>query len=128
MTPIPADLLYIDTHEWVQVLEDGTAHIGITDHAQALLGDLVFIELPAIGEHMKAGQECGVLESVKAASDLYSPVAGVVIALNDGLIDAPERLNSDPYAAWLLQIQLDDSHALDSLMDADAYAALLANE
>lgn len=117
----PDDLHYAPTHEWVRTEPDGTLSIGISDHAQDSLGDLVFIELPAIGRVLAAGEACAVVESVKAASDVYAPVAGEVIATNAALGDAPESVNKDPYGAWLFRLQPADPSAIPRLMDAATY-------
>ncbi|MFU8833482.1 MAG: glycine cleavage system protein GcvH [Wenzhouxiangella sp.] len=122
MSEIPADLRYAETHEWVSVEDEGVVKIGITDHAQQQLGDLVFVELPEEGASFAQGDACAVVESVKAASDIYCPVSGEVVAVNELLIDAPETVNNDPYAdGWLFSIRVDESDELESLMDAEAY-------
>lgn len=127
MSEIPADLKYTKTHEWVRLNDDGTATVGITDYAQAQLGDMVFVEIPEVGRVVTAGEECAVVESVKAASDVYSPVAGEVIEVNEALTDHPELLNQDPYGeGWLFRLQ--PVEPLDELLDADAYAALEAED
>jgi glycine cleavage system H protein len=118
---VPADLRYTKDHEWVRLEADGTATVGITDHAQAALGDLVFIELPKPGRALKAGEACAVVESVKAASDVYAPIAGEVLAANDTLAATPESVNQDAYAAWLFRIKPADTNALAALLDAKAY-------
>ncbi len=118
---VPADLRYTKDHEWVRLEADGTATVGITDHAQAALGDLVFIELPKPGRTLKAGEACAVVESVKAASDVYAPIAGEVLAANDALTATPENVNQDAYAAWLFRIKPADAKALAALLDAKAY-------
>jgi len=120
---IPTNLKYATSHEWVKTEADGTLTVGITHHAQDALGDLVYIELPAIGKHLKAAQEAVVLESVKAASDAYSPVAGEVIAVNQAVADAPESLNAAPYDAWLFKLKPAADASLDGLLDAAGYAA-----
>lgn len=121
MSNVPADLRYTKSHEWVRVESDGTMTIGISDHAQAELGDLVFVEVPDVDRELKAGEACAVVESVKAASDVYAPLAGTVVAVNEKLADAPELLNEDPYGeGWLFRISGDKS-AAEQLMDADAY-------
>jgi glycine cleavage system H protein len=123
---IPDDLHYLNTHEWVRVT-DGTARIGISDFAQDELGDVVFVDLPADGEAVTAGEDFGVVESIKAVSDLYSPVSGTVTAINDALESEPELLNEDPYGeGWLVEVELDDESELDDLLDADAYADQIA--
>jgi len=124
MSNVPDDLKYAKSHEWVKVLEDGTVEMGITDHAQDLLGDLVFVELPDVGRELKAAEECAVVESVKAASDVYSPVSGTVTGVNEALADSPELINQDPYGkGWLLRLQPNDIGELDNLLDAAAYTA-----
>ena len=120
---IPTNLKYAASHEWVKTEADGTLTVGITHHAQDALGDLVYIELPAVGKQVKAGQEIVVLESVKAASDAYSPVAGEVIAVNQAVADAPESLNAAPYDVWLFKLKPAADASLDSLLDAAGYAA-----
>ena len=120
---IPTNLKYAVTHEWVKTEADGTLTVGITHHAQDALGDLVYIELPAVGKQLKAGQEAVVLESVKAASDAYSPVAGVVIAVNKAVADSPESLNAAPYDAWLFKLKPAADASLDGMLDAAGYAA-----
>ena len=129
MSSVPSELKYVKTHEWVRDEGDGTVTIGITDHAQKLLGDLVFVELPEIGTQIEAEAECAVVESVKAASDVYSPVTGEVIDINAGLADAPEIINEDPYdSGWMFRVRLSDPDELETLMDADAYIELCAAE
>jgi glycine cleavage system H protein len=129
MSSVPSELKYVKTHEWVRDEGDGTVTIGITDHAQKLLGDLVFVELPEIGTQIEAEAECAVVESVKAASDVYSPVTGEVIDINAGLADAPEIINEDPYdSGWMFRVRLSDPDELETLMDADAYIELCASE
>ncbi|MFC0338574.1 glycine cleavage system H protein [Kushneria avicenniae] len=129
MSQIPSNLRYSDSHEWVQDNGDGTVTIGITDHAQQALGDVVFVELPEVGSTITTGEEFGVVESVKAASDLYAPLSGEVLGVNTLLEDAPESLNESPYDdAWLIKIRLAEPDELESLMDADGYTELVANE
>ena len=129
MSSIPDDRKYTDTHEWARVLPDGTVEVGITDHAQQALGDLVFVEAPEAGRRVGAGEAYGVVESVKAASDLYSPVAGEVAAVNAELASAPERINQDPYGAgWIARIRADDATVVSSLLSAADYAKLLEAE
>jgi glycine cleavage system H protein len=123
MSIIPADLKYTESHEWVRTEPDGTVTIGITDHAQEALGDLVFIELPEVGAKIAARKEIVVVESVKAASDVYAPIAGTVTAVNSALAEAPESLNQDAYAAWLFKLQPDNLADVDKLLDAAAYQA-----
>lgn len=121
----PTHLKYAASHEWSKTESDGTITVGITDHAQEALGDIVFIELPAIGRMLKAGEECAVVESVKAASDIYAPISGEVIAINQVVIDAPESVNSAPYDNWLFRIKSANPDELSALLDADGYAATL---
>ncbi|MBF58397.1 glycine cleavage system protein GcvH [Halomonas sp. FeN2] len=126
MSNLPSNLRYAESHEWVLDNQDGTVTVGITDHAQQALGDVVFVELPEVGTALSKGQEFGVIESVKAASDLYSPVVGEVIEVNDALEDAPETVNESPYeGGWIMKVRL-DSDSLDGLLDADAYQATLS--
>ncbi|HPT49987.1 MAG TPA: glycine cleavage system protein GcvH [Accumulibacter sp.] len=122
---IPSDLKYTTSHEWVRVEADGTVSIGITDHAQELLGDLVFIELPAVDGALVAGQEAAVVESVKAAADVYAPLTGTVAAVNQSVVDAPELVNQDAYAAWLFQMKDTDAADLAALLDAAAYGQIV---
>ena len=123
MSEIPAELLYRESHEWVRYDDDGTATVGISDHAQAQLGDMVFIELPEPGMNYEQGDACAVVESVKAASDVYAPVSGKVIESNSALEDAPELVNTDPYGdGWLFRIRLANTAELDRLLDAAGYA------
>ncbi len=124
----PTNLKYTATHEWVKVEADGTISIGITDHAQELLGDMVFVENPAVGRKLKAGEECAVVESVKAAADVYAPVAGTVTAANGDLDGAPQKLNEDAYGAWMFKMKPDNAADLNSLMDAAAYQAHVDSE
>ena len=124
MSNIPADLRYAKSHEWVKI-EGGTATVGITDYAQASLGDITFVQLPKVGAVLKAGDTFGVVESVKAASDLFAPVGGTVIATNSALDQAPETLNRDPFGAgWILKLKVSDPKEAASLLDAAAYAKL----
>ncbi len=125
---IPTDRKYNKTHEWAKLEADGSVTIGITDHAQEMLGDMVFVESPATGRQLTAGEECGVVESVKSASDLYAPVSGTVVAINDEVENAPEKINQTPYATWLIKIKPDNPAELDNLLDADAYHALVNSE
>ena len=118
----PADLQYTASHEWVRKEADGTLTIGITDHAQEALGDLVFIELPDKGRELQAGEACAVVESVKAASDIYAPVSGAVVDINPVVTDKPESINEDAYGNWLFRLQPATSGEVDALMDADAYS------
>ncbi|MDR5892643.1 MULTISPECIES: glycine cleavage system protein GcvH [Halomonas] len=125
MSSIPANLRYADSHEWVLDNGDGTVTVGITDHAQEALGDIVFVELPEVGRALTLKEEFGVVESVKAASDLYAPVAGEVVEVNEALEDAPETVNESPYAdGWIMKVRLEESGQLDDLLDADGYGAV----
>jgi glycine cleavage system H protein len=126
---IPSDLKYTKSHEWVRQAENGTLEIGITDHAQSALGDLVFVEVPDVGRALSAGEACAVVESVKAASDVYSPLTGKVVANNDALSAKPELLNEDPYGAgWLFRLQGSGPLDAASFMNASAYESFLAEE
>jgi glycine cleavage system H protein len=125
---IPSELKYTDTHEWTRTEPDGSLTVGITDHAQELLGDLVFIELPKIGATFAAGQECAVVESVKAASDVYAPVAGTVAAVNEAVASKPEIVNTAPYDQWLFRIAPAQGAEASRLVDAAAYRALVEAE
>lgn len=126
MSQVPSDLRYTKDHEWVRDNGDGTVTVGITDHAQEALGDLVFVEVPETGQLVAAGEACAVVESVKAASDIYSPLAGTVAEVNGTLADAPERVNEDPYGeGWIFRIALADATAIGGLLEADAYARFL---
>ena len=118
---VPKDLRYTESHEWVKRESDGTFSVGITDHAQEQLGDIVFVEPPKAGRKLQAGEAVGVVESVKAASDIYAPVSGEVVASNDALSAAPEQVNGDAYAAWMYRVKPDDAGAFDKLLDAAAY-------
>lgn len=125
---IPADLKYTSTHEWVRAESDGTLSVGITHHAQDLLGDLVFVERPPVGRQVRKGEECGVVESVKAASDIYAPVSGEVVASNDALETAPEKINEGAYDAWMFRIKPSDPGELKELLDAAGYRKLVESE
>lgn len=125
---IPADLKYTKSHEWAKLNADGTVTVGITDHAQDLLGDMVFVETPAVGRKLNAGEECAVVESVKAASDVYAPIAGEVVAANAAVEAAPEEINKNAHAAWMFTLKPDNAADLDSLLDAAAYQALVESE
>jgi glycine cleavage system H protein len=125
---IPADLKYTPSHEWVRVEADGTLTVGITHHAQDLLGDMVFIENPTVGRVLTKGEECAVVESVKAASDVYAPVAGEVVATNGDTESSPEAVNTDAYAAWMFKIKPADASAVGELLDAAAYQKLVESE
>ena len=129
MSEIPSDLKYIETHQWVRVDADGTATVGITDFAQEQLGDVVYIGVPDVGATVNGGEEAGVAESVKSASDVFSPVTGEVIEVNESLEDEPEKVNEDPYGdGWLYKVRLEDAGELDGLMDSTAYAEHVAAE
>ncbi len=129
MTQIPQDLKYTRNHEWVRLEDDGSITVGVTDHAQESLGDLVFVEPPETGTEVEAEEACAVVESVKAASDVYAPVAGEVVQGNEALDDAPETVNNDPYGdGWIMRIQPADASAVDELLDASAYEQLVADE
>lgn len=121
---VPANLKYTASHEWIRAEADGTITVGITEHAQELLGDLVFVELPEVGKKLAAEQEAAVVESVKAASDVYAPVAGTISEINPAVVDAPELVNQDAYAAWLFKMTPDNKADLDVLLDAAAYTAV----
>lgn len=125
---VPADLRYTDSHEWVRREPDGMLTVGITDHAQAALGDLVYVELPAVGKKLDARAPAATVESVKAASDVYAPVAGEVVAVNDALASTPEQVNADAYAAWLFRLRPTDASATDALLDAAQYTAIAGKE
>ena len=125
MSNFPADLRYAESHEWARLEADGTVTVGISDHAQQALGDVVFVELAEVGQVFAAGDAAGVVESVKAASDIYAPVGGEVIAVNEELADSPESLNEEPYEAWIFKLKPSNVEAdLAKLLDADAYKAL----
>ena len=124
----PTDLKYTASHEWVRTEADGSISIGITQHAQELLGDMVFVESPAIGRKLKAGEECAVVESVKAAADVYAPLAGTVTEVNGELDGAPEKINEDPYGAWMFRMTPDNAADVAGLMDATAYQAHVDSE
>jgi len=125
---VPEGLKYADTHEWLRVESDGTVTIGITDHAQAALGDLVYVDLPAAGRTVAAGDACAVVESVKAASDVYAPIAGEIVESNAALAGSPEAINADAYAAWLFRMRPADPNALSPFMDAGAYKQFIADQ
>ncbi|HRP97043.1 MAG TPA: glycine cleavage system protein GcvH [Rhodocyclaceae bacterium] len=126
MSNIPTELKYTKSHEWIRVEDDGTLTIGVTDHAQGALGDIVFLELPEAGRRVAAGEACAVIESVKAASDIYAPVDGEIVESNQDASDAPESVNADAYAAWLFRIKPDNAD-LSALLDATGYEAVIAN-
>ena len=124
---IPADLKYTESHEWVRAEADGSVTVGITEFAQDALGDIVFVELPTVGKTYGAGDDAAVVESVKAASDIYAPVAGEVIAVNEMVAGAPESINSDAYSAWLFKLKPADANAINGLLDAAAYGKASAH-
>ena len=129
MSEIPADLKYSKSHEWVRVEDDDLVTVGITDHAQALLGDMVFVETPEVDAGFGAEEACAVVESVKAASDVYCPLAGTVVETNANLADSPELVNDQPYGdGWIFQLKVSDTGELEGLMDADSYEAFCAEE
>jgi glycine cleavage system H protein len=128
MSEVPAELKFLSTHEWVLV-EDGVATVGVSDHAQELLGDLVYVELPEVGSTVAAGDSVGVIESVKAASDTYAPIAGEIIEVNEDLEDAPERINVDPYGdGWMYKMSIEDEEELENLLDAEAYSESILDD
>ncbi len=128
MSTTPSDLYYTSSHEWVR-REDDTVVVGITDHAQDAMGDLVYVELPEVGDEVQAGDEAGVVESVKAASDIYAPVSGKIVAINEDLADSPELVNRDPYHdGWLFRVQLSDASELEELLQADEYRDFCQSE
>lgn len=129
MSDTPTELRYAKSHEWVKDEGDGTATIGITDHAQEMLGDLVFVDIPEVGDVVEAGSDCAVVESVKAASDIYSPLSGEVVAINEALADAPEMINEDAFGeGWIFRVKLSNVTELNGLLDADGYDAMIAEE
>lgn len=129
MSNIPSDLRYVDSHEWIRLEDDGTVTVGITDHAQAALGDVVFVELPEVDAELALGAEAGVVESVKAASDIYVPVSGKILAVNEALADDPELVNNDPYEdGWFFRMKPSDAAELEVLLTAEAYAAVCEDE
>jgi len=126
MSEIPGDLKFLKSHEWARKEGDGSMTIGISDHAQGLLGDLVYVELPSVGDHVDAGTACAVVESVKAASDVYSPLSGTVVRVNQALTDKPETVNEDAFGeGWIFVIKPDDASEYDDLLDPDAYQELV---
>lgn len=129
MSNVPAELKYSQEHEWLRLEDDGTYTVGITEHAQELLGDMVFVDLPDVGSTVGAGDDCAVAESVKAASDVYAPISGEIVAVNEELSDAPELVNSEPYeGGWMFRIKASDAAEVAALLDASAYEALLEDE
>ncbi|WP_447595203.1 glycine cleavage system protein GcvH [Stenotrophomonas rhizophila] len=129
MSEIPGDLKFLKSHEWARVEGNGRVTVGISDHAQGLLGDLVYVELPAVGDEVKAGQQAAVVESVKAASDVYSPVTGTVVEVNEALSDKPETINEDAYGeGWIYVVEFSANDELNDLLGPDEYAELLEND
>ena len=129
MSEVPAEYKYVATHEWARLEEDGSVTVGITDHAQNALGDVVYVELPEVGQQISAAEEAGVVESVKAASDIYAPVTGTVIAINSALDDEPEKVNQDPYGeGWFFKLEPDDVGELEELLDAEAYSEVCEDD
>lgn len=127
MSTVPGNLSYTKSHEWIRPMDDGTVLVGISDHAQELLGDVVYIDVPPVGKHFQAGEACAVIESVKAAADVYCPVSGEVVEANAALGDSPEQVNQDSYGAgWLMRIKPDNSADLAALLDATAYSEFVA--
>lgn len=129
MSEIPGDLKFMKSHEWARVEGDGRVTVGISDHAQELLGDLVYVELPAVGDRVEAGNACAVVESVKAASDVYAPVTGRVVEVNAALADKPETINEDAYGdGWIFVVEMEDPEQLNDLLSPDDYASLIEEE
>jgi glycine cleavage system H protein len=124
---IPADLKYTESHEWVRAEPDGTLTVGITEYAQDALGDIVFVEMPPVGKSFTAGDDAAVVESVKAASDIYAPVTGTVVAVNQPVADTPDSINADAYSAWLFKLQPADPNAINGLLDAAGYGKVTAD-
>ena len=125
---IPGNLKYTASHEWARLEDDGTVTVGITDHAQSLLGDMVFVETPEVGRKVSKGEECAVVESVKAASDVYAPISGEVIAINVDLDGSPEKINEDAFSAWMFKMKPDNASDLGALLDAAAYQSVVESE
>ena len=129
MSDIPGDLKFMKSHEWARVDGDGKVTVGISDHAQGLLGDLVYVDLPGVGDSVEAGNACAVVESVKAASDIYAPMSGTIVAVNSALADKPETINEDAFGeGWLFVIEASEPEQANDLLDPDAYAALVEDE
>jgi glycine cleavage system H protein len=129
MNEIPGDLKFLKSHEWARMEDSGRVTIGISEHAQSLLGDLVYVELPSVGDTVKSGNACAVVESVKAASDVYSPVTGTVVAVNDALSDKPETINEDAYGeGWIFAVKPDDASEMDDMLDPDDYATMIEDD
>lgn len=129
MSEIPSELRYTKSHEWIRSMDDGHLEVGISDHAQEMLGDMVYVELPEVGATLNAGDDCAVVESVKAASDVYAPISGEIVEVNTLLSDAPETVNSDPYGSgWLFRLQPVDEKEVDELLDAEGYSEVVEAE
>lgn len=129
MSEIPGDLKFMKSHEWARVEGDGKVTVGISDHAQGLLGDLVYVDLPDVGDRVEGGNACAVVESVKAASDVYAPISGTIVAVNTALADKPETINEDAYGeGWLFVVEVDDADQLNDLLAPDDYAELLEDD
>ncbi|EDQ02802.1 glycine cleavage system protein GcvH [Shewanella benthica] len=129
MSNIPTELRYASSHEWIRKEEDGSYTVGISEHAQELLGDMVFIELPDVGDTVTAGEDCAVAESVKAASDIYAPISGEVLAVNEALEDSPELVNSDAFGdGWFFRVMPSDTAEIENLLDAEGYQAVIDEE
>lgn len=129
MSEIPGDLKFLKSHEWARLEDDGLVRVGISEHAQQQLGDLVYVELPEVGVRVEAGSNCAVVESVKAASDIYSPVSGDIVEVNETLADTPETINEDAFGnGWIFVVKVDDTDELDDMLEPDAYAELIENE
>jgi glycine cleavage system H protein len=129
MSEIPGDLKFLRSHEWARVEDGGRVVVGISEHAQGQLGDLVYVELPTVGDHVDAGNGCAVVESVKAASDVYSPVSGTIVAINEALSDKPETINEDAYGeGWIFAVEMSDPAELAEMLDPDAYAELIEED
>ncbi len=128
MSDVPNNLKYAQTHEWIKLEDDNLVFIGISDFAQSELGDLVFIDFPKMGQQLKVGEQCAVVESVKAASDLFAPVSGIIVEINDEITDEPERVNDEPYESWLFCIKADNINELTALMNADDYQKLIEDD
>ena len=129
MSEIPGDLKFMKSHEWARIEDGGKVTVGISDHAQGLLGDLVYVDLPGVGDSVEAGASCAVVESVKAASDIYAPVSGTIVEVNSALVDKPETINEDAFGeGWLFVIEASDASQANDLLDPDAYAALLEDD
>jgi len=125
---LPTDLRYTKTHEWVRVEADGTLAVGITDYAQEALGDMVYVQTPEVGRNVKREQDCAVVESVKAASDIYAPVAGTVVAKNEALESAPQLLNESPYETWMFKLRAEDAKQIDALLTAEQYQKVIDSD